>query len=48
MGVREGGGDKEEKNQAWEEIEEMFRGSGIGTELCSNGGWGAVGCTRPL
>ena len=25
---RRGGGEKEEKNQVWEEMEEMYRGSG--------------------
>jgi hypothetical protein len=37
---RGGGGGR---NQVWEEMEEMYRGSGNGTEACSNGGMGNCG-----
>jgi hypothetical protein len=39
---RSGEGEKERKNQVWEEMEEIYRGSGNCTDVCSNGEWGTV------
>lgn len=43
---RRGEGEKEGKNQVWEEMEEMYRGSEHWTEVCSNGEWGTGGSNQ--
>jgi hypothetical protein len=43
---RRRGGEKERKNQVWEEMWEMHRWSGNWPEVCSNGGWGTGVATR--
>ena len=36
------------KNQVWEEIKEMYSGSGNLTESCSNGGCETVDCKQKV
>jgi hypothetical protein len=45
---RGGGREKEGQNQVWEEMEEMYRGSGNWTEVYSNERWGAGGSNQKV
>jgi hypothetical protein len=39
---------KKGKNQVWEEMEEMYKGLGNSTEVCSSGGWGTGGSNQKV